>query len=59
MSFLVQESVRSEIKTGDEGGSETCYGMHGPEIESQQEQETVFCSEQSGTTIGPTQSPIQ
>jgi hypothetical protein len=58
MSFLVQESVRSEIKTDDEGGFATCYGMDGAELESRQEQEIVSCSEPSGSALTPTQSTI-
>lgn len=38
MSLWVQESVRSEIKADDEGGSATCNGMDGAELESRQEQ---------------------
>jgi len=59
MSFWVQESVRSEIKTEDEGGSATCYGTHGAELESRQEQNIFFSSELPSMSLRPAQLPIQ
>jgi hypothetical protein len=59
MSVLVQESVRSEVKTDDEGGSATCYGMDGAELEPRQEQKLFFSSEPPRTALGPTQTAIQ
>ena len=59
MGFWVRESVRSEIKTDDEGGSATCYRMDGADLESRQEQKFFSSSEPPRTALGPTQPPIQ